>query len=117
MDDLREHLLICETLKDQRGDGDNIGVKRGSFLGPDLRNTFYDNLLRLDMPKEPRLISYVDDVPAFVAGRRRKPELDILMRRVNECITDHSFSLVPEKTDKIVNPNSNPLSIGKLINS
>lgn len=45
------------------------GVAQGSLLGPDLWNTSYDSLLRIDMPEGLCMAGYADDFAALV-GRR-----------------------------------------------
>lgn len=38
------------------------GLPQVSFLGPALCNVMYDDLFRVPMPKEARMVAFVDDV-------------------------------------------------------
>lgn len=81
------------------------GVPQGSVLGPTLWNVLYDDLLRLDLPEETKLIGFADDIIMMVTARNE----DILMNvtntglaRVSSWMSEHRLQLAPQKTEAVI---------------
>lgn len=79
-------------------------VEQVSIPGPDRCNAFYDSLLRFGTPGKSCVVDYVDDVPALVTRtvEQARSTLGILMRRISESMTVHSFSLAVEEGEVVI---------------
>lgn len=97
--------LLNEKLGSQRIIRITSRVVWGSSLRSDFRNVSHDNLLRLHMSKDARLVSYANDVGALVAGcntEKAQSRLAILMRRASRWLRVHDFSLPVVETIEVV---------------
>lgn len=81
------------------------GVPQGSVLGPTLWNTFYDAVLKLDVPKGVKLIAFADDL-AVVAVARTTELIEYLVNPVlsdiDQWMSDNGLSLAPDKSECII---------------
>jgi len=72
------------------------GVPRGSVLGPDLWNTMYDSLLRIEFSHDIELLAFSDDV-AIVATAKTNEEtedqLEESFGKVIEWMSEHGLCL------------------------
>lgn len=81
------------------------GVPQGSVLGPVLWNIMYNDLLKVTMPGDVRLIAYADDVAMLTTAEHGNflPErLEPAFDRINEWMKKNSLTLAEQKTGAIV---------------
>ena len=99
----REIIVECE------GTTQNIeissGVPQGSVLGPTLWNILYDDLLRMELPRDVTLIGFADDIAMVVVdkieeGVMEKANMGILM--ISNWMDKNCLRLAPEKTEAVL---------------
>ena len=78
-------------------------VPQGSVLGPLLWNTMYDDLLKIALPKEVKLVAYADDV-VIVAKHLDDINLafDITLGRINQWVDMKNLELAKHKTEAVL---------------
>ena len=62
------------------------GADEGSLFGPILWNAGYDNLLRLDMPDETRLVGYADEHCCSTSRRTGSREGKPCLLYTSRCV-------------------------------
>ncbi|KAH8349028.1 hypothetical protein KR084_012541, partial [Drosophila pseudotakahashii] len=115
--------VYCEALRSQQGNfysrpkllyqtkaGEKCvnltsGAAQGLILGPELWNISYDEILRIEMPKDTTLVGYADDIVAVISAR--SPEnvlrkLNQVMLRVKGWTDNNGFLLATEKTELLL---------------
>ncbi|KAF2903973.1 hypothetical protein ILUMI_02208 [Ignelater luminosus] len=81
---------------------DKEGIPHGSVLGVLLWNIFYDNILRLTMPKNAITTGYADDIAEIVRGRHEQELEDKAKHRLNEWLKKNRPQLVAQKTEAVL---------------
>ncbi|ERL95851.1 hypothetical protein D910_00461 [Dendroctonus ponderosae] len=81
------------------------GVPQGSVLGPTLWNILYDDVMRLPMPSNVKVICYADDLALFVASQTPKGMIaraNYALNLVSDWMEEHDLQIAPEKTEAIL---------------
>lgn len=81
------------------------GVPQGSVLSPTLWNLFYDDLLRLPVPDDVKLVAFADDVA--VVGVAHNAELveqlvNPVLKDISEWMTENGLQLALDKSECVV---------------
>ena len=79
----------------------SAGIAKGSVLGPDLWNAFYDVLWRVHLSEGDSLIGYVEDMALLITGRDMQvtqERLTIVMMKINLLMGEHGLQLAISKT-------------------
>ena len=100
-DYLRDPFIVCKTEDGPSRKELTTGAAQGSILDPDLRNTSYDRIFRLEMPERYFLIGYADYVAAVIPARdvdATQARLGHVMSRVRQWTSKSRLELVLTKT-------------------
>lgn len=97
---LKDRTLLYDTDQGQRTKALSGGAAQGSILGPYLWNVTYDDLLRLEMPRDTELVAYADDVGVLITAHtveEAQRHLNEAMRRVKRWMNEHSCHLQKQR--------------------
>ena len=102
---LEDRTLIVETQGGPTEVEITAGVAQGSVGGPTIWNIRYDELLRLELPKDVTLVGYADDV-AMVAVAATIEELEWKCNETLEIASywmkAHGLQLTQEKSEAVL---------------
>lgn len=102
---LEDRVLLYETNEGEKQYKISAGVPQGSVIGPFLWNPMYDDLLKLELPEECKLVGYADDV-ALVVYHATTNLVEIRandsLGRINRWLTRNHLQLSANKTEAIL---------------
>ena len=103
---MKDRFIVYDTEYDgPRRKELTAGATQGSILGPDIWNSYYDRILRLELPDGCFLIRYADDVVALITARdveTAQRRLGQVMCRVRCWMLDHGLELAMAKTEIVL---------------
>lgn len=102
---LNERSVLVPNDSSQSKKRMTCGVPQSSVLGPTLWNTFYDDLLRLELPEGAQTIGFADDLALLVVDHTTEGLEDIAneaLARINEWITQSGLTLAHRKTEAVM---------------
>ena len=80
---LKDRILVYDTEDGQKEYKITGGIPQGSVLGPLLWNIMYDNIFKLSLPKECKIVGYADDVALIIVSKLKEE----IIQLCNESIT------------------------------
>lgn len=102
---LSDRVLTYNTSSGRKRAQVTSGAAQGSILGPDLWNASYDEILRIDMPKDTFLVGYADDIAAVIQARNTEDaqrRLRQVMIRTKFWLSSHGLELAAHKTELLL---------------
>lgn len=102
---LKYRELVYDTPDGPRRKTVSSGAAQVSIFGPELWSASYDGILRLDSPKSASIVGYADDIVAIILAKDvgvAQNILNVVMRRINIWMENHSLSLALQKSETII---------------
>lgn len=81
------------------------GVPQGSIVGPTLWNITYDDILRIPLPEEIKVVAFADDI-ALIVTARHEDECNRLcnlgIQKVVDWLSESGLEVAPEKSVALI---------------
>lgn len=81
------------------------GVPRGSILGPALWNIFFDDVLRLELPKEVTVFAFADDLAIVARGKTEsmlQERTTYTIEMIADKVNNKQLLLATRKTEMVI---------------